>query len=82
MAALDKSARQAGLETDDYIDQWPVTRLSKSKIRIGLKLDNYIPIIRFSFPYKFLFFEISGLAEAARRKFGSHFDILIHFEIL
>lgn len=34
----------------------------------------------FSFPYKFLFFDISGLAEASRRKFGSHFDILIHLK--
>ncbi|MEO8650636.1 MAG: type VI secretion system baseplate subunit TssF [Acidobacteriota bacterium] len=32
----------------------------------------------FSFPYKFLFFEIHGIDQAAARKFGSHFDIVIH----
>jgi type VI secretion system protein ImpG len=32
----------------------------------------------FAFPYKFLFFEINNLDEAARAKFGSQFEILIH----
>ncbi|MGH9947169.1 MAG: type VI secretion system baseplate subunit TssF [Pyrinomonadaceae bacterium] len=32
----------------------------------------------FAFPYKFLFFDIAGLDIASARKFGSHFDILIH----
>ncbi len=34
----------------------------------------------FSFPYKFLFFDIFGLEQAAQKKFGSHFDILIHLK--
>ena len=34
----------------------------------------------FTFPYKFLFFDIFGLDEAARKKFGSHFDIVIHLK--
>jgi len=34
----------------------------------------------FAFPYKFLFFDIEGLDEAARKKFGSHFDIVIHLK--
>ncbi len=34
----------------------------------------------FSFPYKFLFFDVLGLDQAIARKFGSHFDILIHLK--
>ena len=34
----------------------------------------------FSFPYKFMFFDIDGLDQAVNRKFGSHFDILIHLK--
>lgn len=32
----------------------------------------------FAFPYKFLFFDLHGLDQAILKKFGSHFDILIH----
>ncbi|MEZ5306141.1 MAG: type VI secretion system baseplate subunit TssF [Pyrinomonadaceae bacterium] len=32
----------------------------------------------FAFPYKFLFFEIDGLEEMAKRGFGSHFDLVIN----
>lgn len=32
----------------------------------------------FSFPYKFLFFDVYGLDRAIIRKFGSYFDVLIH----
>ncbi len=32
----------------------------------------------FAFPYKFLFFDLLGVDQAIARKFGSHFDILIH----
>ncbi|MBX7172995.1 MAG: type VI secretion system baseplate subunit TssF [Pyrinomonadaceae bacterium] len=31
----------------------------------------------FTFPYKFLFFDIYGLDQAIAKKFGSHFDIVI-----
>lgn len=34
----------------------------------------------FSFPYKFLFFDVLGVDKAIAGKFGSHFDILIHLE--
>ena len=34
----------------------------------------------FSFPYKFLFFDVFGLDKAIAAKFGSHFDIIIHLE--
>ncbi|MEP7036744.1 MAG: type VI secretion system baseplate subunit TssF [Acidobacteriota bacterium] len=34
----------------------------------------------FTFPHKFLFFDIYGLDEAARKKFGNHFDIVIHLK--
>jgi len=34
----------------------------------------------FAFPYKFLFFDIYGIDQAIARKFGSHFDILIHLK--
>ncbi len=34
----------------------------------------------FAFPYKFLFFDLHGLDRAIERKFGSHFDILIHLK--
>ena len=34
----------------------------------------------FTFPYKFLFFDIFGIDQAVGRKFGSHFDILIHLK--
>lgn len=36
----------------------------------------------FSFPYKFLFFDVVGLNEAIRRDFGSHFDLIIKLEDL
>ena len=34
----------------------------------------------FAFPYKFLFFDIYGVDRAIAKKFGSHFDILIHLK--
>lgn len=34
----------------------------------------------FAFPYKFLFFDIHGIDQAILKKFGSHFDILIHLK--
>ncbi len=34
----------------------------------------------FAFPYKFLFFDVYGLDQAIAKKFGSHFDILIHLK--
>ena len=34
----------------------------------------------FTFPHKFLFFDIHGVDRAIANKFGSHFDILIHLK--
>jgi len=34
----------------------------------------------FAFPYKFLFFDILGLDQAAAKKFGSYFDVVIHLK--
>lgn len=34
----------------------------------------------FSFPYKYMFFDVYGLDKAVEKKFGSHFDILIHLK--
>lgn len=34
----------------------------------------------FAFPLKFLFFDIHGIDRAIAKKFGSHFDILIHLK--
>ena len=34
----------------------------------------------FAFPYKFLFFDVYGIDQAAAKKFGSHFEILIHLK--
>lgn len=34
----------------------------------------------FTFPYKFLFFDVYGLDQAINHKFGSHFEILIHLK--
>src|SRR5437868_5886402 len=34
----------------------------------------------FSFPYKFLFFDLYGLDQAIARKFGSHFEVVIRLK--
>ena len=34
----------------------------------------------FAFPQKFLFFDVYGIDRAINKKFGSHFDILIHLK--
>ncbi len=34
----------------------------------------------FTFPHKFLFFDITGVDKAIANKFGSHFDVLIHLK--
>lgn len=57
-----------GFEDDEALI--PYTKRSFSGYRL---LTEY-----FAFPYKFLFFEIDGLDQAIARKFGSHFEVLIH----
>lgn len=55
---------------DDEQAVLPYTKRSFSGYRL---LSEY-----FAFPYKFLFFDVVGIDQAIERKFGSHFDILIH----
>jgi type VI secretion system protein ImpG len=62
--------RQVGFDNSEAI--LPFTKRSFTGYRL---LSEY-----FAFPYKFLFFDIYGLDKAAKQKFGSHFDILIHMK--
>jgi type VI secretion system protein ImpG len=62
------SIRPVGFEPEEAI--LPFTKRSFSGYRL---LSEY-----FAFPYKFLFFDLFGIDKAIERKFGSHFDILIH----
>lgn len=64
------SIRQVGFAENEAL--LPFTKRSFAGYRL---LTEY-----FSFPYKFLFFDILGLDKAIDRKFGSHFDILIHLK--
>ncbi len=65
-----ESIRQIGFAEDEAI--LPYTKRSFMGYRL---LTEY-----FSFPYKFLFFDIYGLEQAIAKKFGGHFDILIHLK--
>lgn len=62
--------RQVGFEQNEAL--LPFTKRSFDGYRL---LTEY-----FAFPYKFLFFDVYGLDQAVRNKFGSHFDILIHLK--
>jgi type VI secretion system protein ImpG len=62
--------RQVGFEESQGM--LPYTKRSFAGYRL---LTEY-----FSFPYKFLFFDVYGIDQAIGKKFGSHFDILIHFK--
>jgi len=66
----EESIRPVGFDTEQAI--LPFTKRSFSGYRL---LSEY-----FAFPYKFLFFDVFGLDQAIDRKFGSHFDILIHLK--
>lgn len=65
-----ESIRQIGFNEDEAI--LPYTKRSFMGYRL---LTEY-----FSFPYKFLFFDVYGLDCAIEKKFGGHFDILIHLK--
>lgn len=65
-----KALKQVGFSSDEAV--LPMTKRSFTGYRL---LTEY-----FSFPYKFLFFDVLGLDKAAEAKFGSHFDILIHLK--
>ena len=62
--------KQVGFEDSENI--LPYTKRSFSGYRL---LTEY-----FAFPYKFMFFDIYGIDQAIAKKFGSHFDILIHLK--
>lgn len=62
--------KQVGFEESQAL--LPYTRRSFPGYRL---LTEY-----FTFPYKFLFFDIFGLDQAIGKKFGSNFDILIHLK--
>src|SRR6188508_2903697 len=65
-----ESIRPVGFDSEDAV--LPFTKRSFTGYRL---LSEY-----FAFPYKFLFFDVFGIDQAVERKFGSHFDILIHLE--
>jgi type VI secretion system protein ImpG len=62
--------KQVGFEENEAI--LPFTKRSFAGYRL---LTEY-----FSFPYKFLFFDVYGIDQAIAKKFGTHFDILIHLK--
>jgi type VI secretion system protein ImpG len=62
--------RQVGF--DDAQGMLPYTKRSFIGYRL---LTEY-----FTFPYKFMFFDIFGIDQAILKKFGSHFDIIIHLK--
>ncbi len=66
----DEAIRQVGFDEPEAM--LPYTKRSFSGYRL---LSEY-----FSFPYKFLFFDIYGLDQAIAARFGSRFDIIIHLK--
>lgn len=62
--------KQVGFEENEAI--LPFSKRSFAGYRL---LSEY-----FAFPYKFLFFDLFGIDQAIAKKFGSHFDILIHLK--
>lgn len=62
--------KQVGFDDDQSL--LPYTKRSFMGYRL---LSEY-----FAFPYKFLFFDLFGLDRAIEKKFGSHFEILIHLK--
>ena len=66
----DEAIKQVGFSEEESL--LPYTKRSFQGYRL---LTEY-----FAFPYKFLFFDIHGFDKAIARKFGSHFDILIHLK--
>lgn len=64
----EQSLKQVGFKEEEAL--LPYTKRSFAGYRL---LTEY-----FSFPYKFLFFDVYGLDKAVAAKFGSHFDVLIH----
>ena len=65
-----EAIKQVGFDENEAV--LPFTKRSFMGYRL---LSEY-----FSFPYKFLFFDLFGLDLAVAQNFGSHFDILIHLK--
>lgn len=68
--SAEEAIRQVGFSEEESL--LPYTKRSFQGYRL---LTEY-----FAFPYKFLFFDIYGIDQAIAKKFGSHFDILIHLK--
>jgi type VI secretion system protein ImpG len=66
----EQGLRQVGFTDSEAM--LPFTKRSFAGYRL---LSEY-----FAFPYKFLFFDVLGIDQAIARRFGSHFDILIHLK--
>src|SRR5215213_743857 len=66
----EEAIKQVGFSEEESL--LPYTKRSFQGYRL---LTEY-----FAFPYKFLFFDIHGIDRAIAKKFGSHFDILIHLK--
>lgn len=66
----EEAIKQVGFHEEEAV--LPFTKRSFAGYRL---LSEY-----FSFPYKFLFFDLFGLDQAIARKFGGNFDILIHLK--
>lgn len=64
------SIKQVGFEESEGM--LPYTKRSFGGYRL---LTEY-----FTFPYKFLFFDVYGLDQAVAKKFGAYFDIYIHLK--
>ncbi len=68
--SAEEAIKQVGFSEEESL--LPYTKRSFQGYRL---LTEY-----FAFPYKFLFFDIYGIDQAIAKKFGSHFDILIHLK--
>lgn len=66
----EEAIKQVGFSEEESL--LPYTKRSFQGYRL---LTEY-----FAFPYKFLFFDIHGIDQAIAKKFGSHFEILIHLK--
>jgi type VI secretion system protein ImpG len=66
----EEAIKQVGFSEEESL--LPYTKRSFQGYRL---LTEY-----FAFPYKFLFFDVYGVDQAIAKKFGSHFDILIHLK--
>src|SRR5699024_1209044 len=64
----EDALKTVGFGEDEYL--LPYTKRSFTGYRY---LTEY-----FAFPYKYLFVDVMGVDQAIHKKFGSHFDLIIH----